>query len=1210
MKFNACGSVLHLPRTIGLLTIGGRKTGRIQAALSPNQTIFLTMKLVIVLLIGACLHVSAKGHAQTVTYSGTNVSLKTVFDAIQRQTGYGIFIEEATLKETNNVTINLKGATIEEALRICFKSQPIALDFYMVGRGIIVKKKVSAKEEKRNVISNLSSQTFIDIHGRVVDENGNPATGVTVSVKNSKKTTFTDENGEFVLKTTQSDAVLVFSSVNMETFELKVNGHSNLSVSLKIKTTQLQTVAVEVNTGYQTISRERATGSFSQPDKQMFESRVSTDVISKLEGITSGLIFNINGFNGRNELGIRGRSTIFANDQPLLVVDNFAYDGDISNINPNDVESITILKDAAAASIWGVRAGNGVVVITTKKGKYSQPLKIELNTNFTSGKTPDIFYDPNFLNSPDFITTEQFLFNQGFYDADLSDPTFPAISPVVEILNKQRNGIISATDAKTQVNALSSYDIRNSLKKYFYQKSLNQQHAFNFRGGSDKANYFFSAGYDKNISNQKGASADRITLNSINTFNPVRNLELTTGINYIQSSSKSDNDLGQINTGGPHSRAIYPYAQLADEQGNQLPIVKDYERSFAQSAEVNGFLNWQFFPLKEQGLYTQTSKIYDTRIVAGIKYTFLKGLNAEIRYQYQNNLTKGQSLAKPESYYARNLINEFSAVSGGMATGLVIPNGGILSLNNNQIISNNIRGQISFNNSWRKNGVFAILGIETRETKTNSNSNTTYGYDDNTGAFQNVDLVNYYPTYPTNNYSLISSGVGFGSTLDRFRSYFTNAAYTYNDRYTLSASGRIDQSNFFGVKANQRSVPLWSTGLKWDINKESFYHVNCLPILKFRATYGFSGNLDKTVTAYTTANFLTGALFTSAQYAVIENSPNPDLKWEKTAMINLAVDFELKNRVVSGSVDYYRKRGTDLMGDEVLAPSSGFPGPSGTYNYRGNFSAMKGQGIDVDLTSRNITRTFKWTTRFLFSYTMDKVTKYNLPLPAYYFLAAGGGGVIYPFVGRPVYGIYSLPWGGLDPTNGDPMGYVNKVLSKDYASLSTPTAVSDIVYNGPARPVIFGGMVNSFSWKQFTVSANISYKLGYFFRRNSINYSSLFNLWIGHKDFSHRWQKTGDEKFTNVPSMTYPSNIARDNFYNNAAILVEKGDHIRLKDISFSYDIDNHQKKVLPVTHAQVYLYMNNIGIIWRANKERLDPDVLFGNPTPKSFSMGLRVNL
>jgi TonB-dependent SusC/RagA subfamily outer membrane receptor len=234
--------------------------------------------------------------------------------------------------------------------------------------------------------------------------------------------------------------------------------------------------------------------------------------------------------------------------------------------NPNDIEGITVLKDAAAASIWGVRAGNGVIVITTKKAALNRPFQLGLTANLTIGAKPDLYYDPRFLPSAPFMEVEQMLFSNGFYDADFTSSRQPPVSPFVDILHRQQAGELNAAEAATAIEALKDNDLRNDLGAYLYRHTINSQYLLSMEGGTEKAAYYISAGYDNNKSMNVGNSDTRITLHSRLQLVPLPNLEITTGIDYNSSNSYTDNTISQLSMGGPDGKYLYPYASLTDGQ--------------------------------------------------------------------------------------------------------------------------------------------------------------------------------------------------------------------------------------------------------------------------------------------------------------------------------------------------------------------------------------------------------------------------------------------------------------------------------------------------------------------------------------------------------------------------------------------------------------------------------------------------------------------
>jgi TonB-dependent SusC/RagA subfamily outer membrane receptor len=357
-----------------------------------HQTL-LVMRLIILLTILCCLKVTAAIHAQGISLNVKDAPIANVLDEIKKQSGYSLITKDDLLDNANKVTITIKNAGIKEALEMCFKNQPITYE--LVGKTIVIKPKSPIPKRKSKEILLFESP----VRGIVTDTAGNPIIGATLRIRGTNITTVTDETGAFILMRAPENAVLEITFIGYRTKTVALTKDiRTLQVTLHTDLAVLKSVNV-VSTGYQDLPLERATGSFDQIDIKLLNRSVSTDILSKLKGIASGLNFDNTAGNSLG-IAIRGRSTLVSNTQPLIVLDNFPYEGDINNINPNDIESVTVLKDAAASSIWGAFAGNGVIVITTKKGKFNQPLSIDFNSNLTLQKKPNLFYAGNqFLSS-------------------------------------------------------------------------------------------------------------------------------------------------------------------------------------------------------------------------------------------------------------------------------------------------------------------------------------------------------------------------------------------------------------------------------------------------------------------------------------------------------------------------------------------------------------------------------------------------------------------------------------------------------------------------------------------------------------------------------------------------------------------------------------------------------------------------------------------
>ena len=321
------------------------------------------------------------------------------------------------------------------------------------------------------------------LSGQVItEENSLPLKGAVITTTKTKTAVLTDQNGLFDFQTLEKTITLTVSHSGYETqtFELSLPLKSPLKIVMTYKVKEIQ--EVNLSTGYQKIPKERATGSFTLANEKLLNQQVSTNILDRLPNVASGMILE-RGSSGTPKLMVRGLSTIKGPTAPLIVVDDFPYEGDISNINPNMVESITVLKDAAAASIWGARAANGVIVITTKTGKFKQPIKMEFTINTSYSPKPDLGYLKT-ISSADFIEVERELFNRGFYNSDINSSSHPVLSPVVNLLNKARNGLISSEEANFQLDQLKNINAKEQFSRYMYMPSEKRQYYLGLTGGA------------------------------------------------------------------------------------------------------------------------------------------------------------------------------------------------------------------------------------------------------------------------------------------------------------------------------------------------------------------------------------------------------------------------------------------------------------------------------------------------------------------------------------------------------------------------------------------------------------------------------------------------------------------------------------------------------------------------------------------------------
>jgi TonB-linked SusC/RagA family outer membrane protein len=1048
------------------------------------------------------------------------------------------------------------------------------------------------------------AQSTHTISGTVLDGDSLPVQGAYLRLLHNNTAVLSNIKGRFTINAYKLPDTLLIQYVGHADQQrlIKLEDVSGLTIRLTGKTHLLQEVVVQ--NGYQSIVKDRATGSFAMISNKLFNQQTGSSVLARLEGLANGLTFDKKRASAyATGLMVRGLSSIGGPKDPLVVLDNFPYEGDLNNINPNDVENITLLKDAAAASIWGSRAGNGVIVITTKKAAYQQPLTVEFSSSVSLSAPPNLgFARP--ISTSDYIDVEQFLYNKGFYNSNINAAQKPALSPVIEFLIKKSNGQLSAADADTRINALRSADVRNDFNNYVYKDALNQQYALSVRSGGNGYSWLLSAGVDRNLS-ELSALYRRITLRSDNSFKIGSRLQLFTGISFIQSASQSGkNGYGSIVSG--NGGALYPYAQLADSVGNALPVIRNYRQTYLDTVGQGKLLDWKYYPLDDYRHTVTALNRYDLMASLRLSYRLGRSWLAELQYRYENQRSSGQTLYDLQSFYTRDLINSFAQInySTGQLTNK-IPSGGINDLSNNLLEAHQGRFQLNYAHSWEGHQLIALAGGEIRDTRSLGNAYRVYGYNDAVLTYSNVDYTNTYPSLVTGFSSFIPGNSSLSLQNNRFVSAYSNLSYTYRERYILSASARRDASNIFGVNTNQKWSPLWSAGAAWQLSKESFYKVNWLPYLKLAATYGYSGNIDPNQTAVTTMMYQSNSPYTLSPYATINRYGNPDLRWEQISQLNLRLEVKNRNNRLSGTLEWYCKKGTGLYG---LVPSDYTTGTGATLLK--NAASMTGKGIDLEINSLNLNKPLLWQTTFILNTYHDEVTAYytNTAKASTYIYSANTY-TLAPLKGYPVYSVFSYRWAGLDPQNGNPQGYYKKQVSTDYNSMMADS-LQNTQYNGPALPLYQLILRNTFSYKSFSLNINILGKLGYYFRRNSIDYAALFNNGSGNADYARRWQKPGDEQSTNVPSMTYPLASNRDVFYSGSEVLVEKGDHIRLQYITASYEFTRKQYSRLPFQKLRMFITGNNLGILWRANSLKLDPDYADNAiPPSASFTLGCTIH-
>jgi len=1023
------------------------------------------------------------------------------------------------------------------------------------------------------------------ITGKIIDKKNQKGISATVTVGISKAET--DALGKFNLPATLTWPVRIkVSAIGYAGIDTLIRSAEGIIIALSAQSNQLEEIFI--STGYQKIKAEQLTGSVQQIDENKLQQQVGTTLLSRLEAVGSGLSIDRTTTDGR--ITIRGLSTIRGPKEVLIILDNFPYDGDMANINPNDVENISILKDAAATSIWGSRAGNGVIVINTKKGKFNQPIAFQANAITGISAKPDLS-SLNRMTASDYIDVEQFLFGKGYYDADYTSALRPGLTPVIETLY---DGSLTAAEKTAKINQWRSLDVREEFDRLVYQQGVNQQYFLQAKAGGKNYSWLASAGYDRNRDNLDALYSRMVMRYHLN-INVIKGLTANVGLQYSRQLSKSGKegygDVTAING------QLYPYAQLADAAGNAMPLVQNYRLSYLSTIDSR-LLDWKYYPLTDYLHDRSNTELSDVNLNASLQYK--KGaFGMQFLYRLERQVGITDRIQDDESYFARNLVNSFTQIAGNSLS-YKAPQGGVRNYADNNFIANDLRFQLDFDKQFAQHHFTAFAAAERRAATRQSLSSKLYGFYPDTYTYSSIDAINRYPNYITGSLSNIQDGQGQALTNTRFVSLVGNFSYAFRETYFAYASMRRDASNLFGVTTNEKWKPLWSTGFGWLISKDGDLW-KPVDFLKLRLSYGKSGNVDASRTGVTTISYQGNSLFTQTPYAIIAQFANPELRWETVGTVNLGVDFKLLKSRITGSLDYYRKNGTDLFGFYPIDYTSGI-GPFAVKN----LATMRASGLDLQLQTLNFnSNRFSWSTTLNLSTNKDKVTDY------YDFATKGDDYIstaaITGLVGKPVYAVFGYKYAGLDGA-GNPIGYLNGSESTDYNALvGTGTSLSDLDYLGSALPTWFGNLQNNFRYDKWSLDVALNFKAGYYFRRSTINYNNLVVSSIGHPDYAQRWQKPGDEQRTKIPAFDYPTNSARSQFYQNTASLVEKGDHIRLQYINLSY-VFAPTVFGYKIREARLFANCANVGLLWAANDQHIDPD--FNNVLlpQRTYSFGFKL--
>ncbi|WP_232282961.1 SusC/RagA family TonB-linked outer membrane protein [Pedobacter sp. BAL39] len=1188
------------------------------------------MKLTILILTTFLIQVSAAGLAQNVSFVKKNASLKELFSEIRKQTGYNVFWQEGKVNDAVKFDAFFNTVPLKDVLDKALK--PESLEYTIVNNTIVVKKK------DESFIDRIAAyMREINVSGTVTDaETGKRIPNVTVRLAGTTRSVVANDNGYFEFKGLPDNASLIFSSVGYA--ERSATANATMEIKLIPLSQTLQDVTV--STGYQTLKKGSTTGSYSVITAKDIEQTPNVNLMERLEGKVPGVQFDLR----NNTIKIRGVNSYNSgvNSTPLIVIDGFPASNQkltnitsatvegsprfdkqpgtsgnaiLSSFNPADIESITFLKDAAAAAIWGSKAANGVIVITTKKGKKGTNT---INFGATlSTSAPANFKNMTSMSNRDYLDLEQELVDRGF----IADPIINGYrsAPVSEaqqwMLKAKRNPIYTS-QRDSALLVLANRSNRDQLRDYMLQRAVSQQYDLSFSGGAENSSYYISGNYTKDIPVFKSNYGEVYNVNSnlTNDFLSKR-ITVATGLNYTYSKSQVNS--AALNSLSLGTYGLSPYDMLVDENGNRIYRGVHVTSAVADSlTQAKKLLPWKYNAVDELQYNNTIATRNLFRINTSVTGTITDWLNVVVSGQIQKGAEEQTLIQNLNSYYTRNLVNtgtnplNTSAISATPPYG--IPKGAVYNAGRTNSDEYGLRAQLNVKKDWNGIHQFDFLaGSEIRQVKVSGGNQLLYGYDEDLSTSVNVNTTNtgrYYSIFG-NQMSIPSANGTVFKGVTRNLSYYSNASYAYKGKYFATASVRFDDINILGVDRRDRATPLWSAGLKWNAAAEDFLKdVSWIDALSIRATLGTGGNAPTSSSNYTTISIFPADSYSQLPYASISAPANQDIGWETTKTTNAGLDASFLDNRLNTSFDVYKKKTTDILMSLPINSAYGFN--SLTYNA----GDMKGHGVEFALNGVLLRKNdWEWSADFNVSYNTNEVTDTRFPAK----IATVGMPVITS--GYPVDNLFVYRWAGLDNL-GRSQIYANDgtVIS----SISTQTIKpEDRVYAGRTTAPYFGGFSNTIRYKGLSLYARASFNMGHKFLLQNINSSSypssngFSGLLSNTQALATRWRNPGDEAFTNVPGLGN-MNFNTIQRYVNSDINVRDAGNIRLQQISLSYSLPGTVLKNIPfIKRVDIGATVSNLGLIWVKNKEGIDPDYqmtgTFANlPPTRNYLFNLKVSL
>lgn len=1011
----------------------------------------------------------------------------------------------------------------------------------------------------------MTAQNPLVVTGRVLGSDDEPLPGATVSVTGTSVATATDIDGNFTLKVpvANTNGKIHASYIGMRPAEMAISKISG-PVTLKLVEDDNKLDEIIV-TGYTTLSKERATGSFGTVSAKKLEGKLSTSLADRIEGQMAGVVLNKDG-----SMSIRGRATLNAETDPLVVVDGYPTELKLTDLNPDNIANITVLKDAVAASIYGSRSANGVIIVTSKQGEEGK-MRVSYRGTLKVLPKPDLDY-LHMANASDYIDAQLDLYNQNPGGVNIAKKG--TIDDLNRLIASHNAGMISDAEYDASVSRLRQNDFLADMKKYMFRTELTQTHNVGLSGGTPVNRYNLAINYTNTKGSFINTHSNRVIIDLNNEWKPFK--FLTVGIGTSITYSRSHSPLTGWQTYTDYGRYTFPYSSLVDANGNLNNLSPLTYASQEMYAGVAGCKSTYYNPIQES--YESYSKTvsFGARVNGFLRFNIIQGLNLEVGGNWNRSNSTYKAINTSESYVMRNAYNSSTSMSN--PTNHYIPDGD--AINETRYTSEDwtLRTQVSYSKSFGLHRISALAGNEVRRISYDNNQyETRLGYNSTAGSFSPVNMKDL--NSGAYNSDMLGGSAGFSPSYgsyslrdNRFVSWYFNGSYEYNNRYLVSGSIREDLTNFFGTDPKYRHKPLWSVGGTWKISNEDFFTASWVSRLNLRASYGVNGNISLSEGPYL---ILAAGSFNSVTGGVANNIssfPNNTLRWEKTKTTNVGVDFDVLDNRLGVSIDYYYKKSTDILAADAVDPTTG------TSRMTKNLGAIDNRGVEISLHGTPVrTSDFSWDMIFNMSFNKNKVIEYNV---ARNYPTSWAFNTPIHAAGYPMFGLFGYRFAGLD-NNGVVTIYDNEGGTK----LAADATVDDIVYLGSSVPKTEMSFTNVLKYKNWDLSFMFIAKFGHKFRKDVFQGSNINSRYV-----SQRWQKPGDEAHTIYPNL---ESWNMDLFYfPYCDINTGNASYAKLRDLTLAYTFDKALLQKIGMSEARIYLQGRNLFRI-TAKGVDIDPETM-----------------